>query len=234
MSDDHQQPNWANNPKEGIITSCQSGSKDFAFTLIEVLITLTIVGVLFCLIGIGLSSFVARSNNIKCMSNLRQVAHANLSYAGENDGRIAAAAGVPAGNFWWMDLRPYLMGGESDNNHSVEVLLCPCDKNSGRNYMPNPVAFRSYVINGFLLDTEGFSKKLSQIHAPSHTAYASELMWWILGTNLINGSDLSLNEASREWHRGSTHVVFLDGHVEAFSIQTLYPGRENHWIFAGL
>jgi prepilin-type N-terminal cleavage/methylation domain-containing protein/prepilin-type processing-associated H-X9-DG protein len=59
--------------------------KSRAFSLIELVIVIAIIGILAVLVTPQYEKFIARSRSVACMSNLRQVGVAVLSYVGENN-----------------------------------------------------------------------------------------------------------------------------------------------------
>jgi len=62
-----------------------------AFTLVELLVVVTIIGILIALLLPALGSALAMARNLECQSNLKQIALAALSYATDNKGTILPA-----------------------------------------------------------------------------------------------------------------------------------------------
>jgi prepilin-type processing-associated H-X9-DG protein/prepilin-type N-terminal cleavage/methylation domain-containing protein len=62
-----------------------------AFTLIELLVVIAIIAVLAAILSPVMASSKDRARSVACVSNLRQLAAANLAYAAENDGQFAPA-----------------------------------------------------------------------------------------------------------------------------------------------
>lgn len=103
-----------------------------AFTLVELLTVMAIVGILVALLFPGYRSVTARAEGAKCLSNLKQIGIAIASYAGENNGAFPRggwgdAAALPLdppgtdGVGWLTDIYPYL-------NERREVFICPAGK----------------------------------------------------------------------------------------------------------
>jgi prepilin-type N-terminal cleavage/methylation domain-containing protein/prepilin-type processing-associated H-X9-DG protein len=65
-----------------------------AFTLVELLVVIGIIGVLMALLLTAISKARVQAGRVACMSNLRQVGLALISYATDNDGSFPAPAGV--------------------------------------------------------------------------------------------------------------------------------------------
>jgi len=64
-----------------------------AFTLLELLIVLVIIGIIALLISIlipTLNSARERANRVRCLSNLRQIGQAEPVYALDNQGHLSA------------------------------------------------------------------------------------------------------------------------------------------------
>lgn len=99
-----------------------------AFTAVELLVVIAVVGILFALIGAGYSRMQLASGAATCASNLRQLALAGRSYITENDGRLLDS------NYWCYNsngtdtasaysLWPYLGGLRDPDGNSV--MTCP-------------------------------------------------------------------------------------------------------------
>jgi len=75
-----------------------------AFTLVELLLVIAIVGILFGLLLPALGSAIAQANSTACLSNLRQIGVAIHDYAASHDGQIPFGPKAPrmmtASNFY--------------------------------------------------------------------------------------------------------------------------------------
>ena len=61
-----------------------------AFTLVELLLVVTIISIVLALVLVALSQLQTRARATACLSNQRQLALANMSYANDNDGRFVS------------------------------------------------------------------------------------------------------------------------------------------------
>jgi prepilin-type processing-associated H-X9-DG protein/prepilin-type N-terminal cleavage/methylation domain-containing protein len=78
-----------------------------AFTLVELLVTLLVIAVLFTIAIAGARTVRDGSDAAKCVANLRQLASANLAYAGEHGGQYVPAQ-EPANLIRWHGVRDSL------------------------------------------------------------------------------------------------------------------------------
>jgi prepilin-type N-terminal cleavage/methylation domain-containing protein len=62
-----------------------------AFTLLELIVTVAIIGILAALLLSGVNLIQARGEAAQCAANLQQLANANVAYAAEHDGQYASA-----------------------------------------------------------------------------------------------------------------------------------------------
>ncbi len=105
-----------------------------AFTLIELLVSIGIVILLASLAASGIRSATARAQSASCLSQLRQIGSAFLSYAGENN-QIGPYDARDIGNqtisLWRYNgksvifgpLMPYLETG--DRSTTPSLFICP-------------------------------------------------------------------------------------------------------------
>ncbi|CAM3100872.1 DUF1559 domain-containing protein [Rariglobus hedericola] len=94
------------------------------FTLVELLATIAIIGVLSGILIVVIGRARDKAKSTQCLSNLRQITLAMIAYTGENKGRLPAQQTTVDGQpfTWRARLLPYL-----GDNKSMEVFLCPAD-----------------------------------------------------------------------------------------------------------
>jgi prepilin-type N-terminal cleavage/methylation domain-containing protein len=108
------------------------------FTLIELLV---VIGIIAIIIGILLPSLTAartRANNIKCMSNIRQLGIAMKNYALDNKDLYPMNVSTPL-PYWWNDpdrLGRYIAIPTTPMNASSPY-WCPMDAGSQQSYAMN-------------------------------------------------------------------------------------------------
>jgi len=108
------------------------------FTLVELLIVITLIGLLAGLLFPALTAAFDAGNNIACQNNLKEIASAVLAYAAQHHGRIPPAAVLEPESddmkgVWWCNL--LVRGGyfsaenvdleEDERTEEPTVLLCP-------------------------------------------------------------------------------------------------------------
>jgi prepilin-type processing-associated H-X9-DG protein/prepilin-type N-terminal cleavage/methylation domain-containing protein len=103
-----------------------------AFTLIELLTVIAVIGVLAAILIPAVGKVRERAHQAQCVSNLRQLAVAATMYASDHRGNYPALNGetedapqVP----WFEQLRPYI--DNEDSRQSIELINCP----SSEHYM---------------------------------------------------------------------------------------------------
>lgn len=187
-----------------------------AFTLIEMLVVVSIIAVLAALLlpAIGLVRDTAKQ--IRCGSALRQVAMAFHGYAGDNDGLLPwvkeQATGVNV--LWATRLKPYVGDPEAtaDNKGNLGVLTgCPSYTtayNSGQlgyamnHLLDRPKSWRSnWMVDWNLANFSEFP--LAQVRNQSTRAL------------VFDHANQFYDGAYAFRHRGRCPVAFIDMHVAA-------------------
>ena len=106
-----------------------------AFTLVEILVVIAIIGILAALVMPVAQRGIAAAQKASCLSNLRQLGSATASYAGDNNLTLPYGYWVNTNNVsvaaWDGLISPYLgisLTSAQGNSGTVRVLQCPADK----------------------------------------------------------------------------------------------------------
>lgn len=95
-----------------------------AFTLVELLVVIAVVGILAALMFPALNAAKSAANNVKCVSNLKQIGVGLFSYAADHDGALIPGAQVPppdatySSSYQWFQALEDYMGGDSQKGRS--------------------------------------------------------------------------------------------------------------------
>lgn len=121
-----------------------------AFTLVELLVVVAIMGALAALLLPVASKADASAKTAKCLSNLRQLGVACRLYSNENENRlipICTGTSASDGATWRAAILPYLDLPAGDKQ--MNVFRCPADPNA-RKQVGDPPYYRlptSYGVN---------------------------------------------------------------------------------------
>ncbi|MBN8709837.1 MAG: hypothetical protein BGO12_24190 [Verrucomicrobia bacterium 61-8] len=188
------------------------------FTIIELLVTISIIGVLATLILGASNAARKRADTAVCLSNLRQQGAVFAIYAAENDGSLPAALGnvdpYNSGTLVsWMMVVQYYADMNFPKDRQRNILLCP----SAVQTYPGRVARRTYAMNvaGGAGNTP---QKLARFTKPSTTALVVDAR--AVGNAGDSSSTFGLSDINTtpEWrHQGAINVLFVDGHCQTLA-----------------
>ena len=150
----------------------------FHFTLIELLIVIAILAILAGLLLPALNTARKKAHSISCLSNMKQLYIAWMSYAGDNSEYIipyytdtGTAIGEYSGTFPWFEqfmVHEYIPGIAGDTNAARakaarKLFICPSDENPNFFYQ-NFKVFISYGYNRYMTK----KKEFSDLSLPAH------------------------------------------------------------------
>ncbi|WP_052361196.1 type II secretion system protein [Geminisphaera colitermitum] len=205
-----------------------------AFTLIELLTVIAIIGILAAII-IPVTGIVrAKARQSTCTSNLRQIGTAFHLYLNDNKGVFPpfyAPDNTSALTMYKWGGKPGAWGGPSKESRPLypylspdtKIFQCPADKGFGSKGVFHLDSGNSYCTANSgergVLPREASGGKLaipgiySQLDQPSRTILAFD-------ETVRNGEPN--NRARPYWHPGDTsNILLCDGHVTIFSRQTV-------------
>ena len=219
-------------------------SRDGAFTLVELLTVIVIVGVLAGLLIPVVQAARSRARAAECAGRLRTLAQAVLLTAEERRGALprsfhSAAAHREAG--WAAEIAGALQVPAADSEGWPAAFnrhyRCPSDAAT------DPSVY-SYGLNvHFELDPDGDDyagspatwRRLERIPTPSRTILLAETRPVAFGDHVMahlwRSPAAAKNALAHDRHAGRAHYAFCDGHVAALRVdETFLPAEgRNRW-----
>ncbi len=196
------------------VDSGWTGLARSGFTLVELLVVITIIGLLAGLSLGALARVRASADQGACVGHLQQIGAATLSYVSDNDGQFPINA---AGQFGYVPLiLPYLGG----TNKKTKTFACPADKYTTDPTKPGAYGPEyggiSYAQNGYLGGTSYRALKyMSRVTYPSATALTMDFEEHTIIVELaVTGSQGPPRIAAlKKRHKEFVNVGYCDGHV---------------------
>jgi len=222
------------------------------FTLIELLVVVAIISILAAMLLPSLQRAKESAKAAHCMSNLRQVGIAALSYADDWDGHtpntgnsqvvMANPSQYPEGR--WLD-QVFLY-----SQKNVSVLQCPSQQTlwSSSYRMVSPYKTPKYAagyaiswIMGGKMSTANLNVgiPLSRVVNPARKVWFADSGWFRWGTGSpntdveaysshiesrgANFTSASGNQLPSRRHRDGSNFLFVDGHVEWMKMVNAVP-----------
>ncbi len=217
-----------------------SGGTARAFTLVELLTTVAIIGVLAALLFPAGARMVEASRAAKCTNNLRQLGIAALAWSAENDGYMIPCDSDPATNsaYWPTVLAPYvnLDFAVGDPKKQPSLYRCPSSE-SHFSADEKQAYFVSYRANQL-----GSGKSYGHFGPPTN--------YYMLKLSAVNPATFPLlvdgaprAKAWRGWfgfsqgdkdligfyHEERANRLYLDGHVDSAPLKGWTPMTLENW-----
>lgn len=202
-----------------------------AFTLVELLVVITIIAVLAGIAVPVYSKVKERAAAIQCGNNLRQLGMGAVAFAGDNDGDLLVDADSTK---WTILLRNTYV---SDNN----IFQSPFDrrvKDSSSTATEAPVSYgaNSDVIN------DSTPRNMDDARYPSQLILFTPVMSSPLVFSGTFATPAVATSGSNAGNQGGTHnggrrinVVMLDGHIETINMTDFHDSTtdkgKNRWLF---
>ena len=199
-----------------------------AFSLLEFLIVIAVIGIIAGTLGAASGKATSRSRSTTCLAHLRQWGAATFLHLSDNADRLpydGAPNGISTRDAWYVDLprsmgwKPYPEEGSWRTNPGVAlpktVWLCPSNPRRSNGRMLFHYALNRRV-NG--------SGEQARTTTASAIPDPSTLVW------LFENGKLAAVAAEGNGHTNAhgsgAFFLFLDGHVER-------KGATNYWDFRG-
>jgi prepilin-type N-terminal cleavage/methylation domain-containing protein len=171
-----------------------------AFTLIELLTVIAIIGILAAIIIPTVGKVRDSARRAECSSNLRQLGIGFNLYAADNKNRLpavrSASSANPASTVWFIRLTPYLQKETTDASKISDVYTCPKRRLSYTPLAPTDWDRLGYGMSNILIGspTRGwgngnkldYAVSLAEISNPSKTVLLADENTWNWGVHAQN------------------------------------------------
>ncbi|MFA6960518.1 MAG: prepilin-type N-terminal cleavage/methylation domain-containing protein [Opitutaceae bacterium] len=226
--------------------------KSKGFTLVELLTTIAIIGILAAILFVGIGRMVTTSRTATCLSNLRQIGLASLQYAADHKN-------ATPGYSWFYPymeanaatrgtLAPYLNAPARWTDYAPSVLTCPGMQSQ---FPSNLQGANTYTINGYCtsLTELGDPMPLTTGSGQPRTLRISDSIAPGRQMLFIDGLAQTQNSSTEKWsylstafssnaatygrfvHNDMSNAVFLDGHCTSIPHAQLlaYSATATFW-----
>ncbi|AHF91994.1 N-terminal cleavage protein [Opitutaceae bacterium TAV5] len=198
-----------------------------AFTLIELLTVIVIIGILAAILIPVVSRVRESARKAQCISNLRQCGTAILLFTQENRSRFPVGTdygkdvfgirGSDGGYWgWYSYIAPYTNMKRSGTAKVKIVPSCPVERpdlSSDYQYWHNYTGYSWNKQLGYAQGGVAYCKRLENISAPTRTPMLWEALQYSEGQNPYDGAKFIFP------HGNTANILMVDGHVLPFKPQ---------------
>ncbi|MCH2207807.1 MAG: type II secretion system GspH family protein [Lentisphaerales bacterium] len=169
------------------------------FTLVELLVVISIIGILTSMLIPSLNKAREAGKNAYCLNNLKQQGVATMVYTGENDDDLPASYNGDGTNppYWWGSIGLYM---DSEDNQKSAAFSCPTVNYSDETINPlqygaNTEIFKHHPTPATPHLNQGFRLKVGAVYRPSETYMIADLSIW----NKEFGECYPFNRSPASW-----------------------------------
>jgi prepilin-type N-terminal cleavage/methylation domain-containing protein/prepilin-type processing-associated H-X9-DG protein len=209
------------------MNSVRSSRKAGAFTLVELLCVIAIIGILAALLLPVLNQSGARARRIGCENNLHQLGVAFQLFTHDHDGKFPMAVSTNDGGSEEFVQAGYAVGGNfyfsyrhfqtlQNELGAPQILICPADT---RLVATNFATLQNSNLSYFVGVKADFSKPESILAGDRNLTAGSSP-----NSTILRGGAATQWHWTQELHQFKGNVLFSDGHVEEWNNATLASG----------
>jgi len=201
------------------------------FTLIELLVVIAIIAILAAILFPVFAKAREKARQSSCLSNVRQLATAELSYAQDYDEMLVPYSLVVSGKYWYELVAPYLK--------NTQILMCPSAKFTTTQCT---YGVTIYTCSGSTPSTRA-SASLGDVQFPAEALMLTETQ--NQATNPPTALMLVYCPRDNAWaaanfgghwglaypgrHNGGNNCAFVDGHAKWLNDTTLANPNSDCW-----
>ena len=223
--------------------NCQKTTFSIAFTLVELLVVISIIGLLAGLAVPAISRGLSSAKGGACLSNLHQIGVATMAYAADNSFKLPPG-GTDGENNWARDVYNYCGGSDASKVSKKTLFICPgCAKSVKTDVVAGQIPLTYSAHKGLMPSGTNTVVQLSSVARPTEVILAGDgcqvasggYAGYVIDSPSIFAlqtgkggsssmetpistspdSDSGSQGALRYRHAGKVNVVMCDGHAEA-------------------
>ncbi|RRJ96772.1 prepilin-type cleavage/methylation domain-containing protein [Opitutaceae bacterium TAV4] len=215
--------------KRRYFTRIRTRSNARAFTLIELLTVIAIIGVLAAIIIPTVGKVRSTARKVTCTNNMRQITTAALLFAADNRDQLPGFFYNPTYNRWDFNILRVISKSSTGQPPYSRILHCPLDNKkrpAAAQLRPRSYAYNPYLFAGYTGGTPATNKvgiELGKIANPSQMAMLTEHYSNAAGTTWLeypSDAYLWLSSIVDAHEDGVTSVSFCDGSVRKLPCKT--------------
>ncbi|MHB8996783.1 MAG: type II secretion system protein [Armatimonadota bacterium] len=183
------------------------------FTLIELLVVIAIIAILAAILFPVFAKAREKARQSSCLSNVKQLGIALLSYAQDNDEMFHPHRNT-LNTYGWMDIvNPYVKNSQ--------IFKCPSGTGPGVyvGAATNIATHYGYNWRQLGADTAGSQRSLGSVTMPAETITYADSVSYVISYYEYFYRPLTV-------HNEGSNVGFVDGHAKWFRRDAIYNGTD--------